>query len=216
MISEDLHIMTAKVVSVAEDLFMRLGIRSITMDEVARTLSMSKKTLYQYFENKDQLVSATMIAHIEREKEAFKRIHEASRNAIEEIHGLAEIMRKNLGQLNPSTLFDIQRFHPHAWETFLDFKDKCIQGHTAKNIIRGINEGYYRSEIDANIMATLRVEQVSLMFKPSVFSSVDFDFKQVQLQVLDHFIHGLLTEKGRKLYGQFYQEVRSTKKNETL
>ena len=45
-------------------------------------------------------------------------------NAIEEIHGLAEIMRKNLGQLNPSTLFDIQRFHPHAWEKFLNFKDK--------------------------------------------------------------------------------------------
>ena len=206
MINQILHITKVKVISVAEDLFMRLGVRSITMDEVARTLSMSKKTLYQCFENKDQLVSATMIAHIEREEEAFKRIHEASGNAIEEIHGLAEIMRKNLGQLNPSTLFDIQRFHSHAWETFLDFKDKCIQGHTADNIVRGVNEGYYRPEIDANIMARLRVEQVSLMFKPSVFSSADFDFKQVQLQVLDHFIHGLLTDKGRELYEQFHQE----------
>ena len=55
-------------------------------------------------------------------------------------------------------------------------------------------------------MARLRVEQVSLMFKPSVFSSADFDFKQVQLQVLDHFIHGLLTDKGRELYEQFHQE----------
>ena len=207
MISQISHIMKAKVISVAEDLFMRLGVRSITMDEVARTLSMSKKTLYQCFENKDQLVSAAMIAHIEREVDAFKRIHEVSGNAIEEIHGLAEIMRKNLGQLNPSTLFDIQRFHPHAWETFLNFKDKCIQGHTADNIVRGIAEGYYRSEIDANIIARLRVEQVSLMFKPSVFSSIDFDFKQVQLQVLDHFINGLLTDKGRKLYEQFHQKT---------
>ena len=202
-----------KVVSVAEDLFMRLGVRSITMDEVSRTLSMSKKTLYQYFENKDELVSAVMIAHIEREEKAIKRVHESSQNAIEEIHGLAEIMRKNLGQLNPSTLFDIQRFHLHAWEKFLNFKDKCIQGHTEDNIIRGVKEGYYRSEIDANILARLRVEQVSLMFKPTVFSSTDFDFKQVQLEVLDHFIHGLLTNKGRRLYEKYPQEVRHSFKN---
>ena len=216
MMSQATHMMTAKVVSVAEDLFMRLGVRSITMDEVARTLSISKKTLYQYFENKDQLVSATMISHIEREEKAFKRIHDSSRNAIEEIHGLAEIMRKNLGQLNPSTLFDIQRFHPHAWEKFLNFKDKCIQGHTADNIVRGVIEGYYRPDIDANILARLRVEQVSLMFKPTVFSSTDFDFKQVQLEVLDHFIHGLLTNKGRKLYEKFPQEVQHAVKNKTL
>ena len=117
-------------------------------------------------------------------------------------------MRKNLGQLNPSTLFDIKRFHPHAWKKFLNFKDKCIQGHTADNIVRGIKEGYYRPEIDAHILARLRVEQVPLMFKSTVFSNADFDFKQVQLQVLDHFIHGLLTNKGRKLYQKFSKEVR--------
>jgi AcrR family transcriptional regulator len=72
MIIQATHTLTDKVVSVAEDLFMRLGVRSITMDEVARTLSMSKKTLYQYFENKDQLVSAAMIAHIKREEKALK------------------------------------------------------------------------------------------------------------------------------------------------
>ena len=207
--------LTDKVVSVAEGLFMRLGVRSITMDEVARTLSMSKKTLYQYFENKDQLVSATMIAHIRREEKALKRVHKSSRNAIEEIHGLAEIMRKNLGQLNPSTLFDIKRFHLNAWEKFLNFKNKCIQGHTADNIVRGIKEGYYRPEIDAHILARLRVEQVPLMFKPTVFSNADFDFKQVQLQVLDHFIHGLLTNKGRKLYEKFSQEVRHSIEKKT-
>ena len=165
---------------------------------------------------RDRLVSAVMIAHIEREEKAFKRVHESSQNAIEEIHGLAEIMRKNLGQLNPSTLFDIQRFHPHAWEKFLNFKDKCIQGHTADNIMRGVKEGYYRSEIDANILARLRVEQVSLMFKPTVFSSTDFDFKQVQLEVLDHFIHGLLTNKGRRLYEKYPQEARHSFKNKIL
>ena len=60
------------------------------------------------------------------------------------------------------------------------------------------------------------MEQVSLMFKPTVFSSTDFDFKQVQLEVLDHFIHGLLTNKGRKLYEKFPQEVQHAVKNKTL
>ena len=70
----------------------------------------------------------------------------------------------------------------------LNFKDKCIQGHTADNIVRGIKEGCYGPEIML-IFYKITGRTSTLMFKPTVFSNADFDFKQVQLQVLDHFIH---------------------------
>ena len=92
---------------------MQLGVKRVTMDEIASALSMSKKTLYQYFDNKDSLVLAVAKAHIERETLNFLEIKKTSMNSIEEMHRLAKDMRKNLGQINPSILFDLQRFQ---WE----------------------------------------------------------------------------------------------------
>lgn len=204
-----------KIVFAAGELFMRLGIRSVTMDDIARELAMSKKTLYQYFNNKNSLVNAVADGHIQMEQSDFERITIESSNAIQEIHGLAMCMRKNMGQVNPSTLFDLQKFHPEAWGRFLEFKDGFIAGHVETNIIKGIKEGYYRSAINAKIIAKMRVEQVQTMFDPKLFPTSEFDFADVQQQILDHFVHGLLTDKGRELYEEFQKEEQTVQTTNT-
>jgi AcrR family transcriptional regulator len=193
-------------VQAAGELFMRLGIRSVTMDDVARELAMSKKTLYQHFSNKNSLVTAIAEAHIKMEMIDFEKITADAANAIEEIHGIAKCMRRNVAEMNPSTLYDLQKFHQDAWKTFLNFKDKFIAGYVEQNMRKGVKEGFYRKEIDVKILARLRVEQVQIMFDPKIFPPSKFNFAEVQNQMLDHFIHGLLTEKGRDLYHKFQQE----------
>lgn len=194
-----------KIIVAADDLFMRLGIRSVTMDDVARELSMSKKTLYQYFDNKDSLVTAVVEEHLAKERDEFCKIADEAENAIEEMHRIAGCLRSHVSSTNPSTLHDLQKFHSNAWDLFLEFKNAFIRGHVQQNIEKGMREGYYREDIDPEIMATFRVEQVQMTFDARIFPPDHFDVGTVQMQLFDHFFNGLLTEEGKKLYQTFQQ-----------
>lgn len=195
-----------KIISAAEGLFMKFGFRSVTMDDVARDVSMSKKTLYQYFENKDSLVTAVTEHYLKLEEEEYSSIADEAKDAIEELHGIANCMRNNMVKMNPSLLFDLKKFHANAWNRFLVFKDQFIKNHVKNNLLRGIDEGFYRSDIDAEILAVFRVEQVQMLFENTVFSNDKFDLAKVQLHLFEHFIYGILSHKGREEYEK-YQDL---------
>ena len=192
-----------KILESAQELFMQYGIRSVTMDDVARSASMSKKTLYQYFDNKDGLVSEVAVHHFEQETKEFLDIEKEAKDAVQEILMVSKCLRKHVFKMNPSLLYDMQKYHRLAWENYLKFKHSTIQGHIQRNIEKGQIEGYFRPEIDAKVLSIFRVEGVQLVFNPKIFPREKFEFAKVQLQILDHFVHGLLTDKGRKKYGEY-------------
>jgi AcrR family transcriptional regulator len=196
-----------KIVAGAGELFMRYGVRSVTMDDVARELGMSKKTLYQSFANKDDLVLEVSKAHIELEKNEFGQVEANSENALEELFTITKCVRVSMQRVNPSLLFDLQKYHPSAWDMFLDFKFNFIRAMVERNVTKGIAEGYYREELDPAVMANVRMEQVQMVFDPKVFPPTKYDLVDVQMQVLDHFIHGLLSHKGRELYETYQKQM---------
>ena len=173
------------------------------MDDVAKEASMSKKTLYQYFQNKDSLVTEVVQKHFELERAEFEGIKAQADNAIHELILTAQCIRKHVYKTNPSLLLDMQKFHGLAWREYLDFKHSTIKGQIEDNIRRGIKEGYFRSEMDPEILAIFRVESVQLIFDPKVFPNDKFDFPTIQIQIMDHFINGLLTDEGRKKYEEY-------------
>jgi len=192
-----------KIIESATELFMRYGIRSVTMDDVAKEASMSKKTLYQHFQNKDSLVTEGVKKHFEIERSEFEAIQSQADNAIHELILTAQCVRKHLFKTNPSLLLDMQKFHASAWKEYLDFKQGAIKGQIEDNIKRGIAEGYFRSGMDPEILAIFRVESVQMIFDPKVYPNDRFDFAEVQMQIMDHFINGLLTDAGRKKYEEY-------------
>jgi TetR/AcrR family transcriptional regulator, cholesterol catabolism regulator len=192
-----------KILKAAEELFIRYGIRSVTMDDVARDASMSKKTLYQFFDNKDSLVFDVAMNHFEQEAREFEEITNQANDAIHEVLLTSQCLRKHVFRMNPSLLFDMQKYHGKAWDEYLKFKNSTIRGLIKKNIDQGMHEGYFRSGLDSEILSTLRVEQVQLAFDPKIFPTDKFDFTELQLQILSHFIHGLLTDKGRIKYEEY-------------
>lgn len=192
-----------KILSCAEELFIQYGIRSVTMDDVAREASMSKKTLYQYFDNKDGLVSEVALNHFEKETKEFEGMYSQSKDSIHEILLVSQCLRKHVFRMNPSLLYDMQKYHGRAWDKYLEFKHSTIRGHIERNIERGKAEGFFRKELDARVLSILRVEGVQLVFNTKLFPRGDFDFPTVQLQILDHFVHGLLTNKGRDKYEEY-------------
>lgn len=189
-----------KILKGAEDLFMRYGVRSISMDDIARHLGVSKKTLYQHFADKDELVLMVSRGHLERNIAQFDGIRDESKNPIEELARISVCLKQSMEALNPTLLFDLQKFHPKAWSEWINFKGKYLRESIVRNLNQGIADGYIRPEVNTEIMAAVRIELVQLAFNPDIFPLNRFRLAQVQEQIFDHFVFGLVTEKGRKLY----------------
>jgi AcrR family transcriptional regulator len=189
-----------KILKGAEDLFLKYGIRSISMDDIARHLSVSKKTLYQHFADKDELVIMVSKNHLERSRKSYEEIRDRSKNCIEELAMISVCMKHDMEGLNPGMLFDLQKFHPKAWSHWLDYKNKFIRDSVVRNLDQGIEEGFIRPEISPEVMATVRIELVQIAFNTELFPPGRFKLAEVQEQIFDHFVYGLVTDKGRKLY----------------
>jgi AcrR family transcriptional regulator len=195
-----------KIKKGAEELFMRYGVRSISMDDIARHLSVSKKTLYQHFADKEDIVTVTCQAHVDRYVTEFEAIRQNARHAIDELVQISMCLKRNVQGMNPSLLFDLQKYHPRAWKVWVDHKNNFIRTSVVRNLKQGIEEGYFRSDLDPEVIASMRLEMVQMPFNEEVFPRERFSLPEVQMQLFDHFVYGLLTEKGRKAYQKAKRE----------
>ncbi|MGE0771713.1 MAG: TetR/AcrR family transcriptional regulator [Cyclobacteriaceae bacterium] len=194
------HEIRDKILIGAEELFMKYGIRSVSMDNIANHLGVSKKTLYQYFTDKDEIVESVTKAHLDEQERQMTGVRDHSKNAIEELVGVSVCLKENMRGMNPSLLFDLQKYHHKAWNLWLKFRDNMVRKSIIANLDQGKQEGYFRADINTEVLATLRLENIQLAFDPSVFPPDRFALAEVQMQVLEHFVYGLFTDKGRKLY----------------
>lgn len=202
--------MKEKILEGASRLFMKYGVRSVTMDDVASALAISKKTIYQFYKNKDELVTSISKSHMSEEKDDYSQIEENSVDAIDEICRVSNCFRKHMANIQPKILFELKKYHSAAWQIYMKFKTEFVKNHIKRNIERGITEGYYRSEVNPEILSAFRVEQVEMIFDDNLFPKEKFDFTDVQLQLFDHFVHGLLTDKGRELYLNYLNQNKNS------
>jgi AcrR family transcriptional regulator len=205
-----------KILQGAEDLFVKYGIRSISMDDIARHLSVSKKTLYQHFVDKDELVTMVVQSHLNDQKKIYDDITEQSENAIDELNRIGYCLKKHSEESNPSLLFDIQKFHPKAWSVWIDYKSKVIKESVVRNIAQGIKDGHFRPEINSEIFALFRLASIEIIHSDQIFSKDKFNMTEVHSQIFEHFVYGLCTEKGRKLYQKYKENNHKLLTNETV
>lgn len=181
-----------------EDLFLRFGIKSITMDDVARELGMSKKTLYQFVESKDELVMKVLQRHLEGErKECIEICHQTS-NAIEEMLCVIESNTEQVTQMRSNILHDLQKYYHDAWQLLRDFQRGFMYQVVRDNLVRGVNEGLYRQDFDIDIIAKIHILSAFSLFDESLFASATYPREKVFQQYLEHYLHGILSEKGRQ------------------
>jgi TetR/AcrR family transcriptional regulator, cholesterol catabolism regulator len=196
-----------KILIGAEGLFMKYGIRSVSMDDIARHLSVSKKTLYQHFADKDELVTIMSQGHMKREVKEYEVITNASENSIDELNKISLQIKCDMEDMNPSLLYDLQKFHPKAWALWLDHKNDFIKSSIVRNLKQGISEGYFRPEINPEVMGISRLILIEAAFDGSLFPKDKFNLVDIQSQFFDHFVYGLCTDKGRKLYEKYKQNT---------
>lgn len=180
------------------DLFMRYGIKSLTMDDIARELGISKKTLYQFVENKDDLVLKMLKQHIEHEKEMCNREFSNAENAIEEIMQVIEMNSQQLRQMKTNIVHDLQRYHRNAWEIVMEHQRGFMYDIVRRNLERGISEGLYRTEINVDILTRLHIITSFQLFDEALFPSSDYSKVAVFKEYLVHYLHGIVSEKGKQ------------------
>ncbi len=180
-------------------LFLRYGIKSITMDDIARELGMSKKTLYQYVDNKADLIEKIIRQHIYNEKMALTAIRKLTKDAIEEMLMIAKHVIQLLRQTPPSMAFDLQKHYRPCWNLMEKFSHKHIYNVIKENIENGIKQGIYRDDIDADIVAKLYVAKTSLVVDEELFPLSEYNKETLFKEYIDYHIHGIASPKGLKL-----------------
>jgi AcrR family transcriptional regulator len=192
-----------KILETAGRMFLQYGVRSISMDDISRELGISKKTIYQFFKDKNEIVCLISERFLKEQKEQFDMIHMDAENAIEKLYRATIKARELFSKINPYILFDIKKYYEDAWELYLDYEKDVMFDGTITILEEGIQEGLFRPDINVRILATLRVEEVKLAFDRMIFPDDDFDFREVQIQILEHFFYGIVTEKGYALLNEY-------------
>ena len=190
----------------ATDLFMRYGVRSVSMDDIANQLGMSKKTIYHYYADKDELVDAVIVNEINHNEACCQTDINDSENAVHELFLAMDMVLEMFRSMNASVLYDLEKYHPTAFQKFLKHKNDYLYGVIRNNLIRGIREGLYREDINIDIIARFRVEIVLIPFNHSFQAKVKHNLAEIEEEIILHYLYGLVNLKGHKMILKYQQD----------
>lgn len=195
-----------RILEKANALFRKYGIKSITMDEIASQLGISKKTIYQYFADKEELVSSIMEEKIrESQENCLLSIRDAD-NAIHEEFLVQDRVLAHLDDLNPVALHDMEKFHPAIHEKFLHHKNDFMREMLESNLKRGIREGLYRPEIRVQILARFRMDSIYRSLSTDYLPGTSVSLAELHQELFLHYMFGIASVEGNKLIQQYLAE----------
>jgi AcrR family transcriptional regulator len=181
-------------------LFKKNGIRSVSMDDISKELGMSKKTIYQYFANKTELVEK-VLNHL-HEKERIPCIGEdtANMNAIDILLAVSRNVSIQLKDMNPIKAYELQKYYPAIYREFIIRKRDHVFDQVKQNFTQGIAEGIYRNDLDVDLVARLYIQKLVDVHDPEFLSSVNFGFEKVFQVMFDNHIRGIANAEGLAYY----------------
>lgn len=180
----------------ARDIFMRFGLKSVTMDDLCREMSISKKTLYQFVNDKNDLVKKAMEFEIDQDQCEIKAIVDKNLNALDELFEIIGSVEEKLKNLHPSILYDMQKYYPEAWAVMSNHRNNFIIKTIANNILKGQNEGIYRTDLNINIISLLFTAKVELLADSQTLTQLGIKPSQIYFENLKYHVRGISNEKG--------------------
>ena len=189
-----------KIIIKSDSLFRKFGIRGVTIDDICSELGISKKTIYTQFDDKHSIALESIKYYWSGLLNEICKIKKTSKNSIHFFIELSNFFRQTITHINPLFVHDLKKFHPDLFKITHDLKKKVFIKTLSNNIKRGKKEGFIRKTVDEIIITKLRLEEIELAFDQNLFPYKKFDIINVQLQFFDHFMRGILTNEGLKIY----------------
>ncbi len=190
----------------AKELFMQFGLKSVSMDDIANGLGISKKTIYLSYADKDSLVDDVIASLINHNQECCDRDKKIAENAIHEIFLAMDFIMEIFRSMNPSLIFDMQKYYPAAFQKFSKHKNDYLYGVIKSNLERGISEELYREDLKVDVMARFRVESMMLPFNPEFHTKVKQNLATIEEEITLHFLFGMVSPKGYKMAVKYQQD----------
>lgn len=166
------------------------------MDDVSRELGMSKKTLYEFFKDKNTLVREVMEYQMNMMGEAILASRVEGANAIDELLTISRIVKNYLSSFNPSVNYDLQKYYLEIWQVIIEYKRQHVFTNVKNNLIKGIEEGLYRSDINPEIIARLYVSRIETTMDKHFDPYHEFNTAELFRELFFYHIRGIASKKG--------------------
>lgn len=194
----DTLVIEEKIVQAALEEYFRYGLKSVSMDDISRKLGMSKKTLYQYVDNKKELIDKVIDYKIGIERQVFDALAKSTRDAVHEMVQLSEHIIEHFSDVSPSLVMDLMKYYPQLWSKVSSFQMEELKRMIENNIRRGHHEGYYRTNLDPDIIAKLYVSMCFSIDEEKLFPQRQYNRAQVIREVIMYHLEGILSAAGRE------------------
>lgn len=190
--------MKETILQKANDMYMTLGYKSVTMDDIAAELGISKKTIYQHYANKSELVEASTFFLFEKISSGVDRICELEKNAIEEIFTIRAFLSKNLNNESTSPFYQLQKFLTNTFSTLRTKQFEKMHGCMLQNIHKGIDNGLYRPDIDVDFISRIYFTGLTGIKDPDIFPTQSYEMNTLTKQYIEYHLRAITTAKGLK------------------
>lgn len=179
--------------------FMQFGFRSVTMDDLAKELGMSKKTLYQNFENKEDLLIEVLESCDETKKSHMEQLSKSAANPVEMVYLVFQYLLNDSDKKNPNYIYDLKKYYHQVWQKFIRGSEQFTTEKIILNLNAGKVAGLYRPEMNERIIAKMFYHKTTIFMDKDIFPEDIFLKKEIIREMLEYHLHGICTDKGREL-----------------
>ncbi|MCO6501159.1 MAG: TetR/AcrR family transcriptional regulator [Vicingus serpentipes] len=192
-----------QVIEKSQELFFKYGLKSITMDDLAREMAISKKTLYASFNNKQEIINIITIKLIEEHERDCVEIEKNASNAIEEILIYVNSVKSIFQQFNYRITYEMKKYYSESWDILKNYKKEFLLQKVKNNLKRGVKEGLYRDNLNVEIISSLRMEQMKIISNSVLFLSTNINKIDVSRELFFQILYGMSTIKGHRLINKY-------------
>jgi AcrR family transcriptional regulator len=188
--------MRHKILETSNELFLNLGFKSVTMDEIASKMGVSKKTIYKYFDNKTDLVAAVTDYMFDTVSFGIDGICALQMNPIEEIFSIKRFVMKHLKDEKSSPQYQLQKYYPKIYASLTQKQFHVMQVCVLNNLKKGIKKGLYRTHIDLEFISRIYFNGMVGIKNKDLFPLTDYSMNTLMNHYLEYHLRGIATEKG--------------------
>ncbi len=193
-----------RIYEAARDLFLRRGFSSVSMDDLAAEVGVSKKTIYKFFSSKSRLVEELVNTHLDQDQEVIQKIIDTAKDPIYAMVAISRLIYAHFKEMSPGILMDLKKNYYEIWVVIDDMQNEFMLKEITRNIEKGIELGLYRNDIIPAFCANLYVENIkSSCENPSYFVGME----RYYLMLMKYHMNGIMSEKGRMLFEKYSAQI---------
>ncbi len=195
--------MKEKIIQKSAEMFINLGFKSVTMDDIAQEMGISKKTIYSHFKNKTQLVKETVLTVFKNITCGIDHIISQNKNPIEELYEIKKFAMLQLKNEKASPQFQLQKYYPEIYAMMRSLKFENMNACTTSNLQRGVEQGFYRNNVNIHFISRIYFLALSEINNEEIFPPQQFPKIMIMEDYLEYHLRGIVTEKGKEVLNQF-------------